>query len=190
MKTIITRFSLLFLLLFVSEAINAQILTLPSSASEPGSIIVREKSVATGLLLSVGSTVLPTVVGVMSLHRESNIALGTMLLGYGGILGPSMGNFYAGDKKRGMIGTAIRLGAWLLVSGVTTGGTWDENGSTAEEKAILGALIVSFGTAVWNIATVPASVRQYNLQQREKFSLQPLLDPLEHAIGLNLAIRL
>ncbi len=190
MKTIIVRFSLLFLILFVSEAINAQELSSPASVSVTRNSIIKEKSVAKGMLLSVGSTVLPTVVGVMSLHRESNIALGTMLLGSGGIMGPSMGNFYAGDKKRGMIGAAVRLGAWLLVSGVTTGGTWDENGSSAEEITILGALIVSFGTAVWNIAIVPVSVRQYNLQQREKFSLQPMINPPEQSIGLNLAIRL
>lgn len=188
MKTIGACFSLFFLLLFVPETILAQDLSTPASAS--GNIIIKEKSVTKGILLSVGTTVLPTVIGGMSLHRESNIALGTMLLGYGGILGPSAGNFYAGDKKRGMIGAAVRLGAWLLVSGVTTGGSWDENGSSVEEKTILGALIVSFGSAVWNIATVPASVRQYNLQQRERFTLQPLIVPAEQSVGLNLAIRL
>ncbi len=190
MRTMIARFSLFFLLLFVWDVSNAQELSLSASVSEARTSIVKEKSVAKGLLLSIGSTVIPTVVGGMSLHRESNITFSTMLLGYGGILGPSAGNFYAGDKKRGMIGAAIRLGAWLLISAVTTGGSWDENGSTAEEKAILGALIVSFGSAVWNIATVPASVRQYNFRQREKFSLQPLIDPADRSIGLNLAIRL
>ncbi len=135
------------------------------------------KNTSTGIGLALANIAIPTYLGGRMVHAESNESLGMFLLGYGVLLGPSMGNFYAADYKRTITGATIRLALGLLASAVTTSGTWDENGSSQEETILLFSLLGSVATAVWNIATVPTSVREYNRKHQQNFGLQPVVNP-------------
>lgn len=135
-------------------------------------------------------TAVPLSAGIllMSLGDDVGFLLpGSLFSTYGVVVGPSMGNFYAGDFERGGKGVTIRLSA-LGITGVTAllsfqkgfsyalGGP--EQDFTTETVVISLMALVVVGSMAYNIATIRESVREYNANQgfAAKISLAPSFD--------------
>ncbi len=132
------------------------------------------KSVSTARGKAVRGTVFPLALGIGStlIFENSTVELiGSSLAVYGLMTGPSIGNFYAKDYVRGVIGVAVRLGGGYLLHDATREifgddfadavGWDDEEVSLTDTKVLIGgALIV--GSAIYNIISAEASVKRYN----------------------------
>lgn len=148
--------------------------------------------------LACGHTVIPIATGLsIAIIGSSNVegsravlAFGSMT--YGAAIGPSMGNFYARDFKRGLTGIGLRLvGAALFASGVAEAmadGNDDEwNGDSRDQDALMiGGVALVAGSTLWNILSAPTSARQYNA--RRGLSVSPYYIP--HNRSYNVALRI
>lgn len=111
---------------------------------------------------------------------------GSLLAGYGGLIGPSMGNLYAEDLERGLGGIGARfLGSTLFALGVVsfTDNLFDdifygENNSYSGATVLISMGIALYlGSAIYNMATTGRSVREYNARAAGvSFSLAPSVD--------------
>ncbi len=126
-------------------------------------------------------------------NTNPDLALGGWtMLAFGSIFGPSSGNLYAKDGKRGYTGIAIRSlsVAFFFLS---AGALFREGQSGADHELMVtllyGNFFVLLGSAAWNIQSAPASVREYNERYFERYSIAPLIDPKRKTAGLQLAIR-
>ncbi|HNJ72219.1 MAG TPA: hypothetical protein PL129_06950, partial [bacterium] len=79
-----------------------------------------KKNATEAFLWNAGHTVLPVVAGGYILNKlDTYETAGSLAMGYGLLIGPSMGNFYAQDYGRGFLGIGIRTaGTALFYSGV------------------------------------------------------------------------
>lgn len=96
---------------------------------------------------------------------------GSIMAVYGLVMGPSMGNFYAKDYLRGMLGIAARVGGGYLMVDATRElagddvadalGWDDESVKFTDAKILIGSGLI-LGSAIYNIVSAKASVNRYN----------------------------
>ncbi|KPJ59579.1 MAG: hypothetical protein AMJ46_10725 [Latescibacteria bacterium DG_63] len=130
--------------------------------------------------------------GYLGATTESG-PLGIIAIGYGMVVGPSAGNFYAEDYFRGTLGVGIRLVCWTIVADAIgrqmshKTGTRRRNYTSA--PVTLAALGLAVGSTAWNIATAPDSARKFNARhQRVGYVLMPILDPISETVGVVVCI--
>lgn len=112
--------------------------------------------------LAVLNTVVPVAIGAKLLHDETAEVLGGILLGWGWIVGPSPFSLYFGNTTAGFVGLGVRGALVVAGAAATSGGTWDEDGSSGTEIALLGLMVVSALTAVLEIVGLPGAVARHN----------------------------
>jgi hypothetical protein len=114
---------------------------------------------------------------------------GGILMGGGAIVGPSAGHFYAGDWKKGLLFSGLRLGLGGLAAGFITWGVFwmfadSDDDPNYEERQGQGRIILAIGSVaaaaavmlqIWEVAVTPRSVYRINRRKREqrKFSVLP-----------------
>lgn len=162
-----------------------------SLRASPDSTNADRKSPGWALSYSLGSTVLLSP-----------------LLGTGLIVGPAVGHFYTGNSRQAWTGIGIRSGAFLAagtgygliisatrqaVPGETTDpedfrrlGEWAEPTGTALLVVSITALL---GSAVYDIATVPGAVRDYNQNRTVQAQVVPTVGPQGGQMGLSLQLQ-
>lgn len=78
-----------------------------------------------GLMISSFHTLVPIATGILltsvSRGQTPYKTVGKLLLGYGFLLGPSMGHFYLKNARRGFTGLLIRSFGTLLIAGAAVG---------------------------------------------------------------------
>jgi hypothetical protein len=143
------------------------------SWSDKTKATVSPKSSSKALTMALGHTAIPIAAGLgLMTIGDSNVeglqlASSVSLITYGGLVGPSMGNFYAKDYVRGGLGIAMRtVGTLMIGRGIASGMAWG-NDDEAEGPApggnsiAIGTALV-FGSALWNILSAPSSANTYN----------------------------
>ena len=160
-----------------------QMNSIPLVSDTSGQHISGPKSTQTAMLLTLGVTIVPTVIAYPQFDGSTEgTRRGYIFLGIGLISGPSMGKFYAKDTKGALIGSAIRLAA----GAVTAYGA--ENIDDEGELFWIGAITGSISLA-FDILTTPKSVRKYNERQKA-FSLLPRYNSRTKSRGISLIILL
>ncbi len=150
------------------------------------------KSEKTALHRSLWHTLAPVVSGylLVGIVGEDTAIPATSLLVYGLMIGPSTGNIYAHDWKRGFngflfrglgIGTMILSEAYSgeLLDGGPSPGFYGSGSSFQATDVVLAAGIVIFaGGIVYNFVTADQSVREYNERVRQGIGVRmaPSLD--------------
>jgi hypothetical protein len=130
---------------------------------------------ATVTVLAVLNTAVPIGIGSSLIYKETAVPLGVVLLGWGWLAGPAPFNLYFGDTTGGLVGLGIRGGSMLAAAALTAGGTWDEDGSSGTEIALLSLIVISGVSAVLNFVDLPPAVRSYN-ETRMSVGIAPLPD--------------
>jgi len=150
-------------LLFVLIALPRP--ALPDSLDVTGARAGNPKSVRRGLLLSTFATLVPSGFGAAMLATigEDDILLpitGAGLITLGIMVGPLAGHVYAKQWTRACLGLGFRTAA------VCAAGMFRMNsGDRADEAFSWFAFGAAGASVVFDIATVPASVRKYGKEQ-------------------------
>jgi hypothetical protein len=148
-----------------------------------------EKSQATALAWSVFGTAVPLITAT-ALSGKGNPALENTLLLSGLLVGPSLGQFYAGSTPHGLLALGIRgAGGFVGLYGIAMmiGESFCDMDSDSDtdcsEKAgpplaVIGLFTYMAG-AVYSLYDAGAGVERYNahLNQRETFGFAPVLVP-------------
>ena len=129
--------------------------------------------------LGVVNWIVPPVLGYKLRDQEKH-KLAYWVVYYGLIAGPSMGNYYAGDKKRFYIGSGFRSAVCLAYLAYTN----DHNDENAD-WAIWGVLT---GSSLWSIWSSRSSVREFN-ERINTVSLIPVVNPGNKSIGFAAVMR-
>ncbi|MGK7370148.1 MAG: hypothetical protein ACNS64_08015 [Candidatus Halalkalibacterium sp. M3_1C_030] len=147
----------------------------------------RLKNPKSALKRSIGHTTIPVglsfaLIFITNPNLFSDEGAGVFLFSglmfmYGTTMGPSAGNLYARDLKRGMAGIVIRSLSWYLIFS-------SDSNSSLNDLGLIGLV----GSALFNIATAPVSVKQYN--RSVQTSIVPAINPKSGAVTLSLKIRL
>lgn len=140
------------------------------------------KSVATGYAWSIGTTILPlSCISVFYFPGFEILAIS------GIIVGPSTGHFYAGQWRRGLTTSAIRVGAGAagLLLGLVLQENFEDYGTQFAVMIPVGCIVV--GTAIYDIFTVPNSVLKYN--REHNLLLLPELNFKDKRYGINIVYR-
>jgi len=139
----------------------------------------KPKYTAIAMSLGVVNWIVPCVLSY-KLEDQEKYKLANWVLSYGVIAGPSIGNYYAGDKKRFYIGTGIRAAVYLGYL------TYEEN--RAHEKEVAMAIgIVLNGVSLWSIWSSRSSVREYKARIN-RVSLLPIVNPENNSIGFSAVV--
>ncbi len=134
---------------------------------------------------AMAGTLVPLALGIgtASLVENDTIErIASFAAVYGLVTGPSLGNFYAGDYARGMLGLAARLGGGYLLldatrelagKDVADGLGWDDKSVSLTDTRVLigGGLILA--SAVYNVISAKASVNRYNRNTGYTIGLAP-----------------
>lgn len=154
----------------------------------------KEKTNGKALRLSVIGTIVPAVVGGLIVRnntqpgKEEN-GSGLALCGFGLLIGPSLGNFYAGNTDRafGGIGTRVAIigGTALFVSGLDL---YDGDGGAAIAFSAVGcAFFIS--SVVCDIAAAGRQVGKSNKNLfNAKLSINPIYFAEANTPGLNVTM--
>lgn len=192
-----------YALVFSQDSTGSVVIQSKSDIKIKHGKIFKVKNPSRAFWWAVGSTVIPVGVGALiatsgdrhGSGRETREGEGFILIGSGIFFGPSAGNFYARDIKRGIIGILIRaVGAYIVYDANKGWNRWDRiddedrtgTGDGYVDQAYLGLGIVA-GAAIWNIATAPTSAREYNSKHGLSFS--PMYDPLRKTGGMSFTYR-
>ncbi len=135
----------------------------------------KNKSMA--ITMGVANTIAPPLLAYY-LGINQKQSLGKLILGYGILAGPAMGNYYAHDMKRFYWGVGLRLGSMLFYS------TYFEDGVNNDTGAYIMATTI-LTTTIWNIWTAPKSVQEYN-DKNINLSLAPCYLPQSRSVGIAL----
>ena len=132
------------------------------------------KSASKARSIALSNTLSPIGLGLGSVALFENNTIqtvGSALTVYGLVVGPSTGNFYAEDYKRGAFGMLVRAtGAFLMVDATREifGNDFadalkidDKKVSLTDTKILIGEVLV-LGSIAYNILTTGASVEEYN----------------------------
>jgi hypothetical protein len=132
------------------------------------------KSVSKARSLALTNTAISVGVGVGSVALFESDFLrtsGAVLAVYGLTVGPSTGNFYAGDYARGMMGVGLRAAGAFLMADATSeifGQKFantlmvDEKPVSISDTKILIGGILMLGSIAYNVITAKKSVERYN----------------------------
>lgn len=107
-----------------------------------------------------------------------------------GLVGPSLGYFYAGLTGRGLAGVGIRLAgiAVPLFLADALGWSWDDNSAGVAVVLVAGGCAVLAST-IWDLAGVKQAVRKRNDRiQKVSLSVAPVLAPKSKTVGLSLRL--
>ena len=189
--TFITLFSLTSLTHIYSQDSTVSVVIQPKKDQNvmPVQQMNRPKSPSNAFLLSVGSTMIPILIGI---NKED-----ILLVAAGSLIGPSIGNFYAGDTRRGISGILLR-GGGLLMTTLGIAMYFDDANATEVdddeweygndgEALIYGGLAVIGISAVWDIVMAPTSAREYN--KKHGLSFSPMYDPVNKAAGMSFSYK-
>jgi len=140
--------------------------------------IKKFKSPKIAIAYSLFNTTIPTIAG-MYLYQKNESGLWAVF--YGVTIGPSIGNIYVKDYKRGFFGIGIRLFSELMIAqsaishsiGLMGGnGSYNtQKGMSHTQKVFTGVII---GSAIYNIVTAPKSAREFNIRQNN-VSVYPII---------------
>ncbi|NUM79902.1 hypothetical protein HUU42_03770 [bacterium] len=131
------------------------------------------KNPAKAMNLALAHTLIPIGASIALFSiGDSNVegiqlVTATSLLVYGGLIGPSVGNFYAKDYARGGIGMGLRAAGTLMVFGhIVETIRYDNDddatgGAPGDGLALLGTALV-MGSTFWNILSARNSANAYN----------------------------
>ena len=152
-----------------------------------------DKSPGLALSLSLLGTAASYATLIAASDTESE---GLVLLGLGGIvIGPSLGQFYAGETGRGITHSLVRVGAGvvILAGAVTTfSDCWGEEGDcdgSAGPALMLGGLVVGGVSTVYSIVDSPAAASRHNQARRRHIALTPTpLQGPDRSIGYGMAL--
>ncbi len=161
------------------------------------------KSSTTATAYSIGATFLSGIAFCICLDNgdyNDFLFRGSFLVSVSGIVvGPSVGHFYAGNTKRGLMSAgfrAISTGTFLWSSFGLLSVVSDVHDANFEnEDLYLWGTIISgaatFGSIVFDIWTCPNSVEKYNRSARDYrgFYLSPEIDIEHESYGLSLSYR-
>jgi hypothetical protein len=175
-----------------------------------------EKSPVWAALYSLGATVGPVAAGLALLRVEDRSTrigrveiatelnqLGAGLLTGGLVVGPAAGHFYADATRQARVGIGIRGVATVVGAGAATLIVLDASlnlfalqrprlsrtGRVAED-VLAGALIVTAGSALFDIAAAPLSAHRYNEKKGLRARLAPQVHPRLDQVGLAVRIQL
>ncbi|MDQ3001185.1 MAG: hypothetical protein M3Y08_07985 [Fibrobacterota bacterium] len=148
----------------------------------------RQGKMLTAYALGIGGTVLPVTAAIMmsNLSNDNGALMGTLVLS-GLMIGPSLGQFYAGSIGQGFGGLGIRaLGGLLTMTGLVLAigeafCTEDEghecnDGSDGTGFFILGA-VTYIGGVVYSLVDTRFSVDRYYARKEDSYGLAPVLVP-------------
>ncbi|MGH7554101.1 MAG: hypothetical protein ACREMQ_13860 [Longimicrobiales bacterium] len=136
------------------------------------------RSPATVQALSIGTTLLG--VSLLVAGRGDLDAISTALGAVGIIIGPATGFFYAGETRRGLVSTGIRVGT-LATGLVGFGLAWEDN--PAGLFLFFPSLLLFTGSIIYDFATVGAAARRNS-------RLQIGLDPRTQSLRIQGRIEL
>ena len=154
---------------------------IPSSL--PDKPLRKAKSTLSAYGWMTSSTViaLASGTGILKLDQGAASMPGAMLLAGGLSLGPAVGNLYAGDWKRGILGSTLRVGGLVLIARPDARRETNPLSAGQERRHKSVGMALVFGGTLYNIVTIPRSVRQHHSRLRS-FSVAP------NGAGLRLAI--
>ncbi|MBX7150104.1 hypothetical protein K1X84_00590 [bacterium] len=185
--------NLLMIILLIVQNSAAQSLVLRTTDTTSMSFstqLKKNKNTSTAILMALGSTVIPTTVGLITAtknDRENVAYFGSISLAVAGIvIGPSVGSLYAQDYKRSIKGIAFRtLGgglASLAIAQTFYGGPWNSDIGALVAIGGVGMLTTSM---VWSYVKTPSSVKEYNA--RHKLSITPQYNPFNQFRGMSIS---
>lgn len=212
-----------FVLILFSSTISAQKLSSNNfnlneidQSSEP-SVGLKYKSESKAFYLSLLATTVPTTAGIIALvldkektiyryDNQGNVigsdieypshALGSILISFGLIYGPSAGHFYSDRPFRALGGMGIRTGSVLIfsfASFATCGWDCDSRDGSRYDTAMalfITGLSISAFSVVYDIFTAKKSARMYNEKKKKTIiSFVPNIDYKNKIIGGQLSIR-
>lgn len=189
----LTMKNLLMIILLIVQNSAAQSLVLRTTDTTSMSFstqLKKNKNTSTAILMALGSTVIPTTVGLITAtknDRENVAYFGSISLAVAGIvIGPSVGSLYAQDYKRSIKGIAFRtLGgglASLAIAQTFYGGPWNSDIGALVAIGGVGMLTTSM---VWSYVKTPSSVKEYNA--RHKLSITPQYNPFNQFRGMSIS---
>lgn len=146
------------------------------------------KSAGLSIALSVLGSAVPVLTG-LQMSKSGNTA-NFMVMG-GMLVGPSLGQFYAGSLGRGMLGTGIRTGgAFMALTGivyllndfscdVADGNVCDEDKDAAATPLLILGTATYLGGAIYSLLDAGWAVERYNarLDSKRGFGWSPTLAP-------------
>jgi hypothetical protein len=135
---------------------------------------------STGWLLTIAGTAIPIGIAMRKINNDG-IWLG--LLGIG--VGPSVGNLYASDLRRGLTGLGLRMVGGLVTA---LGLAQAMEGKEGGEALLLTGSGIIIGSALWNLGTIGKSVREFN-ERHHGVAITPYLDPVNKAGGVEFALK-
>ncbi len=124
-----------------------------------------------------------------SYYEEPDRTAASLMIVSGVVIGPSIGYFYAGCPKQGLISIAKRvgiIGGSLLVGGLAFNEPFGENSMT--ETALITGGVLTIISAIHDVAAVKGTVREHNAAQG-KLTVTPVYFPDSDAAGLGLSVR-
>lgn len=110
--------------------------------------------------------------GILKLDQGAGSMPGAMLLAGGLAFGPAVGNLYAGDWKRGILGSVLRVGGLVLIARPDARRETNplSAGQELRHKSVGMALV--FGGTLYNMVTIPRSLQKYH-SRLQSFSVAP-----------------
>ena len=144
------------------------------------------KSPGRAFLYSFLGTAIPVVAGGAPALGNNELSAGALVALGGGVLGPSLGHFYAQRNGRAIRGIVIR-GATAVIVAVTLSSETENEGLAALS---VGALLVGMTFFVVDIAGAPHSARVHNqtVAGRASLSVGPLAGPISGASGVGVRV--
>ncbi len=150
-----------------SASLKSEIMNMPVNRYERRIHVYKKKTFTTAIILSALNTAIPVGLGTLMIHSsEDNVGLysgegwggvigGFLLVSYGVVIGPSIGNFYADDLANGLGGIAIRTFGGIVAMEAQDGSLRSRN------RQKLGYCLI-IGGAIYNFISCQASVKRYN----------------------------
>jgi len=146
--------------------------------------------------LSAGTTAL-SMGGPVLLADDQLGAAGSLTLALGGIVGPSLGHWYAENRSRAWWGIGIRTassaafvgtGLWALNETDWFGG--DDGASTLPSLLAFTAFLTFISSGLFDIFNAPDSANDYNARHGLRAQVLPQYHPTAGRAGLTLRIQL
>lgn len=154
----------------------------------PRSVVSAErKSPGLALALSVGGTAVPLFAAGFLMDTDA----GPPLLGVGSVIGPSLGNHYAENRRRAVKGFKIRAaGVTIIAEGMVVGlaSPFSESIGTAARVLIGTGLATMAVGAIYDIATAPISAKEYNRTHDVRARIAPAVEAQGEQVGLALHV--
>jgi hypothetical protein len=192
--------------------ISAMATAEPLGLSDTSGVSVNLKDPDKAIWKSVFHFLIPTLTGFAVVTNQNKFGqsgdvlerVGAALIGYGFLVGPSIGHFYANANRKGMNGVMIRTGGVaamgfgylnLILAGFAS---WGNEASAATFFMVSGAVfaiggaVLSVGRIFHDIFAVDESAEKYNreIKSNKKVSVAPFISLRTGGGGLSLRVQL